>query len=114
MLPHPGKRQSLYLEKKLPKNQQMVKKRDPGSLNLPAGGDPPIREPGMLQGHRGLGLKPSLMKRQLRINGGKNPDIRDRCLTKKMMLVGNIIIISGTRPMRKSREGTSVAESGHR
>lgn len=47
------------------------------------------------------------------INGGKNPDIRDRCLTKKMMLVGNIIIISGTRPMRKSREGTSVAESGH-
>lgn len=160
MLPHPGKRQSLYLEKKLPKNQQMVKKRDPGSLNLPAGGDPPIREPGMLQGHRifelyaiflekrgaltaifrwlmkivaqkmlaqekppkipnlldfrGLGLKPSLMKRQLRINGGKNPDIRDRCLTKKMMLVGNIIIISGTRPMRRSREGTSVAESGHR
>lgn len=52
MQPHPGKRQSLYLEKKLPKNQQMVKKRDPGSLNLPAGGDPPIREPGMLQGHR--------------------------------------------------------------
>lgn len=30
----------------------MVKKRDPGSLNLPAGGDPPIRGRGMLQGHR--------------------------------------------------------------
>lgn len=72
----------------------------------------PPKIPNLLD-FRGLGLKPSLMKRQLRINGGKNPDIRDRCLMKKMMLVGNIITISGTRPMRRSREGTSVAESGH-